>query len=159
VLDQQVFLSVVDVAPLVAVDFVVVKGGREVLLGYRNNRPARGFWFVPGGRILKNEKIGDALIRVGQKELGLGEKLASGEIQPRLLGAFEHFYADCFAGDVGISTHYVVLGHRFDVPVNFAIPTTDEQHAEFRWWPIERAVQSPEVHQFTKDYLISEVFP
>lgn len=157
-LDKQVFLSVVDAAPLVAVDFVVVKDQREILLGYRNNRPARGFWFVPGGRIFKNEKIKDALIRVGQKELGLGEKVASGEIKPRLLGAFEHFYADCFAGDVGVSTHYVVLGHRLDVPADFALPSTDEQHAEFRWWSIEQALQSAEVHQFTKDYFFSAAF-
>ena len=158
-LNKDIFLSVIDVAPLVSVDLVVVRSGCQVLFGYRNNRPAQGFWFVPGGRIFKNERIKAALIRIGQKELGMGEGIASGALSPRSLGAFEHFYADSFAGDVGVSTHYVVLGYRLDVQSDFSLPTTDEQHAEFRWWPIERAVQSPEVHQFTKDYLISEVFP
>jgi colanic acid biosynthesis protein WcaH len=44
----------------VSVDLVLVRDGREVLLGLRTNRPAQGSWFVPGGRILKNEKRADA---------------------------------------------------------------------------------------------------
>ena len=63
-LDKDTFLAVVDRAPLVAVDLVFIRNSREILLGLRNNRPAQGFWFVPGGRIFKNEKIGAALIRV-----------------------------------------------------------------------------------------------
>ncbi|MDP2000518.1 MAG: hypothetical protein Q8K22_13130 [Rhodoferax sp.] len=55
-LDFDTFLDVVNHTPLVAVDLVLVRGGHEVLLGLRNNRPAQGFWFVPGGRILKNER-------------------------------------------------------------------------------------------------------
>lgn len=160
-LDAQTFLQVVNAAPLVAVDLAVIRAGREVLLGYRNNRPAQGFWFVPGGRILKDEKIGAALLRVAQKELGAGglsALIAEGQIKPRLLGAFEHFYDDCFAGDVGVSTHYVVLGHRLDVPADFALaPIADAQHAELRWWQIAAALRAAEVHDYTKAYLVGDL--
>ena len=52
-LDFDTFLGVVNHTPLVAVDLVLVRGGQEVLLGLRNNRPAQSFWFVPGGRIIE----------------------------------------------------------------------------------------------------------
>lgn len=153
-LDRQAFLSVVDLAPLVAVDLVLVRNSCEVLLGLRKNRPAQGFWFVPGGRIFKNEKMADALIRVAGVELGLGESFRKGELSPRLIGSFEHFYPDCFAGECEVSTHYVVLGHRLDVPAGFDLPLVDAQHAEFRWWPLDEALASDAVHRFTKDYLL-----
>lgn len=139
--------------PLVSLDLVIVRGGSEILLGLRNNRPAQGYWFVPGGRIRKNERMQDALVRIAQQELGLGAALAAGEIPSRWLGPFEHFYNDCFAGDAGVSTHYVVLGHCWNVPAGFALPVADEQHCALRWWPIAQAQAAPDVHQFSKDYL------
>lgn len=153
-LDDKTFTCIVDVTPLVSVDLVVVRREKEVLLGMRNNRPAQGFWFVPGGRIFKNETIRSALIRVSEKELGLGTALITGELDPGFLGTFEHFYNDCFAGDIGVSTHYVVLGHILKVPDGMVISAGDEQHAELRWWPIAEALESPHVHQFSKDYFL-----
>lgn len=152
-LDRQAFLSVVDRTPLVAVDFILVRDSREVLLGLRKNRPAKDFWFVPGGRIFKNEKIADALIRVSGSELGLGEEIRHGELLPRSIGCFEHFYPDCFAEEPRISTHYVVLAHMVDVPPDFNLPLADAQHAQFRWWPIDEAIAAEDVHPYTKDYL------
>lgn len=114
-LDSQTFANVVAATPLVSVDFIVVRGGREVLLGLRNNRPAQNFWFVPGGRILKNESMQTALYRIVEKELGLGAHITNGELKPSFHGVYEHMYQDCFAGDVGISTHYVVLAYKIEV--------------------------------------------
>jgi colanic acid biosynthesis protein WcaH len=153
-LDNQTFAKVVAATPLVSVDLVMVRGGSEVLLGLRNNRPAQGFWFVPGGRILKNESIQAALIRIAEKELGLGTLLASGECKPSFHGAYEHMYEDCFAGDIGISTHYVVLAYKLEVTSDFALPVADEQHAELKWWPNEDALTSDVVHQYTKNYFL-----
>ena len=77
--------------------------------------------------------------------------------QEVLLGAYEHFYPDSFAGSaaqVGVSTHYVVLGHVLHLPADFAVPSCDAQHAELRWWPVNEALASDRVHGFTKDYLV-----
>ncbi|MBC7619256.1 MAG: NUDIX domain-containing protein, partial [Candidatus Saccharibacteria bacterium] len=144
-LTKDVFLSVVDAAPLVAMDLVVVRGGTEILLGLRNNRPAQGFWFVPGGRIRKNEPMQAALARVAQDELGLA--LASLPQPPVHIGAYEHFYADCFAGDVGVSTHYVVMGNLVQLPAGTELAAADAQHSALRWWPLAEAAQSAEVHR------------
>jgi colanic acid biosynthesis protein WcaH len=51
-LDDTTFKTVIASTPLISIDLVVKNTKGEYLLGYRNNRPAQGFWFVPGGRIL-----------------------------------------------------------------------------------------------------------
>lgn len=153
-LDHQSFIKIIEATPLVSVDIIIVRSGNEVLLGLRNNRPAQGFWFVPGGRILKNETIQSALTRIAGKELGLAELIASGDLKPTFYGGYEHMYADCFAGEIGISTHYVVLVHKIEVPIHFVLPIADEQHAELKWWPIQDALNSDNVHQYTKNYLL-----
>ncbi len=144
------FVQLVCALPLVSVDLVLVRDGREILLGLRNNRPAQGSWFVPGGRILKDEPRAAALQRVAARELGIADVAA---LRPRLLGVFEHFYPDCFAGDIGVSTHYVVIAHRIDVAAGFAVPGIDDQHQALRWWPIAEAAVDKGVHRYSQDYL------
>ena len=85
---QQRFVELVGALPLVSVDLVLVRGGCEILLGLRTNRPAQGSWFVPGGRILKDERRGDCLTRVAVRELGIDEIHG---LAPSFLGPFEHF--------------------------------------------------------------------
>ena len=154
-LSADAFLAVVDATPLVAMDLVLVRGGTEVLLGLRNNRPAQGSWFVPGGRIRKNEPMQAALARVAQDELGLN--VAALPHPPVHMGAYEHFYDDCFAVDVGVSTHYVVMGNLLQLPTGFALPLADTQHAELRWWTLAEARASDLVHRFSRDYFGSEL--
>jgi colanic acid biosynthesis protein WcaH len=55
--------------PLVSVDLVVRHDGGAVL-GRRQNEPAKGEWFVPGGRVHKDERLTDAVHRVARTELG-----------------------------------------------------------------------------------------
>lgn len=149
-LENEPFLNMVASMPLVSVDLVVVRGGCEVLLGLRNNRPAQGYWFVPGGRVLKDERRADALSRVALREMGLN--LAEHPLA--FIGPFEHFYTDCFAGEVGVSTHYVVLAHRVEVPVGFEVQAGDDQHSALRWWPIDQAAHDPAVHGYSRAYLL-----
>lgn len=134
-----------------------MRGGTELLLGRRNNRPAQGWWFVPGGRIRKNEPMQAALARVARDELGLD--LASLPTPPEHLGAFEHFYDDCFAGDVGVSTHYVVIGNLLQLPAGAELTAADAQHSGVRWWPLQDAARATDVHRFTKDYVTAVLHP
>ena len=70
-LDKQTFSTVIKSSPLVSIDLVVINPDGQALLGQRLNRPAKGFWFVPGGRILKNESLGNAFKRLTLEELSL----------------------------------------------------------------------------------------
>ena len=93
--------------PLVSIDLVVRNGRGEILLGQRTNRPAQGMWFIPGGRIRKDESIQNAFLRLSREELGAAVPVDEAQI----LGVYEHFYPDNFSVD-GFSTHYVALGYQ-----------------------------------------------
>ena len=141
------FLHIIAATPLVSIDIIVRNGEGKVLLGKRVNRPAKGCWFVPGGRIRKNEKLEDAMRRIASAELGITITLD----RVRLMGAYEHIYEDNFFGEEGISTHYVVLGYEYFLEEGIQI-TLDDQHSAAKWWRIEDLLLSPEVHENTKAY-------
>ena len=149
-LDKETFRTVVRSAPLVSIDLVVINSQGQVLLGQRTNRPAQGFWFVPGGRILKNEAMAAAFLRLSKAELGFASELGDAEF----LGVYEHFYTDNFSG-TDFSTHYVVLGYRLvhDRDLN-SLP--DAQHHSYRWFDIAELLASVQVHDNTKAYFLSD---
>jgi colanic acid biosynthesis protein WcaH len=144
--DKQ-FLKIIDATPLVSIDLILENQQSKVLLGKRTNRPARNYWFVPGGRIQKNEKLADAIKRISLAELGTELTLSDGQ----LLGAFDHIYDDNFADIDDINTHYVVLAYNIKLKDNFEI-VPDEQHSEMKWWNKEGLLNDSEVHQNTKAY-------
>jgi colanic acid biosynthesis protein WcaH len=62
--------DVIRLAPLVAIDLIIRNRRGEVLLELRNNEPAKGCYFVPGGMIVKNERLADAFARIAKNETG-----------------------------------------------------------------------------------------
>lgn len=127
-LEDDEFIMVVKNTPLVSLDFVIRSEDNELLMGMRVNEPAAGLWFVPGGRIRKDESIEDAFLRITKTELGKSYSID----HARLLGAFTHKYQTNFAHVPGISTHYVVLAYELQVDVVLEqLPM--EQHNEYRW--------------------------
>lgn len=147
-LSRDDFLAVVQKTPLVSLDLLIRRPDGSVLLGQRNNRPARGSWFVPGGRVNKDELIADALRRISLRELGVDlSDRCSG-----LFGVYEHFYQDNFAGVDQVTTHYVVLAHSIDVPADFDCKPADDQHELLKWWKIEPLLAAADVHPYTQAY-------
>ena len=69
-LPDEVFAQVIENAPLIAIDLLVEDREHRVLLGWRKNPPAQSFWFVPGGRVQKNETLDQAFARITRAELG-----------------------------------------------------------------------------------------
>ncbi len=63
-LPTDLFKLIVAHAPLVSIDLVVRNARGEMLLGLRRNRPAQDYWFAPGGRIGKDERLADAFHRI-----------------------------------------------------------------------------------------------
>lgn len=146
-LNREALLTVVRTTPLVSIDLVVTNPNGEVLVGLRENEPARGFWFVPGGRIYKDEHLADAFARLTRDELGQALPFE----QAKRLGVYEHLYDTNFAGEPGVTTHYVVLAHQVPVPAGFS-PVADGQHREFRFLPPDRLRDDPQVHPNTQVY-------
>lgn len=141
-LDKETFKTVVKSAPLVSIDFIV-KSDNMILLGNRVNNPAKDYLFTPGGRVYKNEKIVDAIIRIAVNELGVSLKSI-----PKFLGVFEHFYDDSIFENV--STHYVNLAFEVKIEVISNLPSL--QHDDYKWLTIEELLKSQLVHQYVKDY-------
>ena len=153
-LDLPTFQTVVASTPLVAIDLVVRNGRGEVFLGLRVNRPAYGFWFVPGGRIRKNESLDSAFRRITQDELGRPFERATA----RLLGVYEHFYEDSVFANAGFGpdTHYVVLSYCLELDDSTLQPPA-EQHQQYRWWPQDELRFSSRVHENTRTYFTNPV--
>ena len=145
-LDNEIFKTVVASTPLISMDLIIQSDSGQVLLGYRNNRPAQGFWFVPGGRILKDECFEVAFERLSNIELGERFMLSQAEF----LGPYEHFYPDNFSC-TAFTTHYVVLGYKITWNGELSdLPS--EQHCDYRWWDVEDLLGSSQVHDNTKAY-------
>lgn len=147
-LSKETFKDVVTHTPLISIDLIVKNESEQVLLGQRQNRPAQNFWFVPGGRVRKNESLDDAFMRLTQEELGL----TLYRHQAHWLGVYQHFYEDSvFGGEDAPSTHYIVLAYQLTNISNIGVVKND-QHEAFQWWDIDKLQYSSEVHQYTKDY-------
>jgi colanic acid biosynthesis protein WcaH len=141
------FADVVRLAPLVSIDLVIRDPDGDVLVGLRTNAPAKGFWFVPGGRIRKNETIRNAFARILQVETGTNAAFDGA----RFLGVFEHFYSDDRYGRATHGTHYVVLGYevRFGSRPHIVL---DAQHDLHRWMNEAELLGGADVHDYTKAY-------
>ena len=145
--DDQTFAVVVRNAPLVSIDLILRDPEGRIFVGRRNNEPAKGMFFVPGGVVRKNETLDAAFRRVLAIETGLsGERSAA-----RLLGAYEHFYSTNRYGDPAYGTHYVVLAHEIVFARRPEI-LLDAQHSELRWMSDAEVLEAPDVHENTKAY-------
>lgn len=146
-LDKQTFSTVIASTPLVSIDLVVVNTKNEVLLGKRLNKPAQGFWFVPGGRIQKNETLDIAFQRLTLNELGVKFSIE----QAQLLGPFTHLYTDYVFGD-DINTHYVAIAYKLVVDIEQLNLPMDYQHNQYQWLSPEILLNNDDVHLHTKWY-------
>lgn len=148
-LEQNVFSAIVENTPLISIDLIVVNNEGNALLGQRQNRPAQNYWFVPGGRIFKDESFESAFKRITKEELGK-EVCLNKSI---FMGVYEHFYSDNFTGD-DFTTHYVVHGYRLELELlDSDLPRT--QHSAYQWFDIQTLLSSNIVHQYTKNYFLS----
>jgi len=147
-LSSDTFKTVVQNTPLISIDLVVKNIEGEILIGRRINKPAKDYWFVPGGRIFKNETLQDAFQRILVEELGNEVNLSLKNA--RFLGVFEHFYSDSVFGNI-FSTHYLVLSYELNVEVDIdQLPLI--QHEAFRWVNTNTLINDQKVHPYTKAY-------
>ena len=141
------FLTIVDSTPLVSIDLIIKNNADEILLGKRVNSPAKGYWFVPGGIVKKNECLDRAFERISQREIGI--RLC--RLSSRFLGVYEHLYSDNFLDVDAVSTHYVVLAYETCL-LNGSQIQLDEQHSQVKWWPVSGLLNDFQVHTNTKAY-------
>ena len=67
---DDLYRSIISCLPIPFVDVAIVANG-SVLLVKRKAPPARGEWWVPGGRVLKGERMVETALRKAREEVGL----------------------------------------------------------------------------------------
>lgn len=140
------FAAIVRDTPLVSIDLIVCHDGK-VLLGKRCNEPAKGYWFVPGGRIHKDEYINQAFCRLTENELGASIPFSSA----RFVGVYEHLYNTNFSESGDFGTHYVVLAYEIVLDaVLTGLP--DQQHSNYQWLAREKITGDERIHHYTQAY-------
>lgn len=139
-LPDDVWATVVSNVPIPSVDLIVRTNG-GVLLARRQNEPAKGEWFVPGGRVQKGETLTDAVQRVAKKELGVNVSIE------QKLGAYDHLYAESDIPDSG-GKHYVA--HGYVVTPESEAFELDTQHDQVR---VFTGDELPVLHRYVKKYV------
>jgi len=72
--------------PVVCIDAIIMNNKGQYLLIKRKNEPLKGDYWVPGGRVLKNETLNDAVLRKVKEELGIDSHI----VMP--IGVYEDFF-------------------------------------------------------------------
>lgn len=149
-LDTGTFSDIVKNTPLVSIDLVVKNADNLVLTGLRINNPAKAFWFMPGGRIFKNQSLDQAFRRITLDELGL--ELGRGDFG--FLGIYEHFYDSNFTDNGEFGTHYVVLAHEICLGREIVLDPPKVQHKQYQWLAPEVLLSRDDVHPYSKAYFL-----
>lgn len=131
--------TIVRNVPIVSVDLIVLTD-EGVILAKRTNDPAKGEWFVPGGRVRKGERLEEAVLRVGREELGVEVEIVES------IGVYEHLYDTADTPRSG-GKHYVANG--FVVRVGADQFALDGQHGAVRNF----ADLPADLHPYVENYL------
>jgi colanic acid biosynthesis protein WcaH len=125
--------------PIPCVDLLVLKPSCEILLVQRTNEPARGWWWLPGGRVAFGETRAEATLRKLREECNLEA------VSTRELGTF-----DIFLGfeDGKQKSHAITTVFRVDVDDSAAI-MLDGQAATASWCSKEEWLRR-DVHPFVR---------
>lgn len=148
-IEQSEYLDVIKKTQLVSVDLVIVNQKDEVLLGKRKNNPAKGYYFVPGSRIYKNELVNNAITRVSKWELGI--EILREDVEP--IGVFEHQYNTNFVNN-DFGTHYVCFAYKYRLMDGDVINNSEmnEQHDDTVWMSVNELLENDDVHDYVKNY-------
>lgn len=111
---DKLYAKIKKLIPIFCVDLIVKNKKGKILLGKRTNAPLKEKWFLPGGRVLRNEIVYNAARRILKKELG-------SEGNPKLVGFYEVFYPE---------VHNIIA--LFEVVISGKVKK-DSQHSELKW--------------------------
>jgi len=81
------YKKILEYMPIVCVDIVIVHKDKALLV-LRNNNPAKGQWWLVGGRILKGERLEEAVKRKAFEETGLSVSVR------KKIGFYETIFQD-----------------------------------------------------------------
>lgn len=120
---EVLYRSIVKSMPVSCVDLIVQDKSGQILMVKRRNDPARGCWWLPGGRVHYGELRQDAAVRKLHQECALRA------LEVRELFTLDLIYAESLGKEFaahGISTVYLAK-------VTSGKPALDSQSSDFAW--------------------------
>ena len=119
----ELYRQILEFMPIPCVDIAIVANG-AVLLVLRDDAPAQGEWWLPGGRILKGEMMRDAAIRKARQEVGIECNVGP------IIHTAETIFPD---GPGGIPIHSInSCFFMFPARADFQV-TLDHHSRQYRW--------------------------
>lgn len=113
---------ILDRMPIMCVDGIIVNDGKYLLVK-RKNAPLKGKWWIPGGRIVKGERLTDAFKRKMKEEVGLDVEIIS----------MAGYYDDSFKeNEFGLDYVHTISIVFVATPKNRNVKL-DSQSSNFKW--------------------------
>ena len=140
---DELFGKIMNAAPMVCVDLLILHKGR-VLMVYREREPVKHTWFYPGGRVLKNEHLEDAVHRKAMVELGIEVKIV------RKVNFYETIFKTSPIDWIKTGTHTISCLYLVE-PVGSPEIKLDKDHSKFKWIDRPEKDLHPYIRQSLKD--------
>lgn len=122
---SDLYAQILEYMPIPCIDLVLFHNGK-VLLTYRTQEPAKGQWWVQGGRVFKHELLHDAVQRLAKREIGSEVEII------RQIGGYE-YHSDKATFGVKNGTHAVVIVYLVKPMNNIFSVSMDKTHSKYRW--------------------------
>ena len=122
---SELYQKIHNYLPIVCVDIVIKTPGNEFLMVKRKENPARGKWWIVGGRVFKNESLESAARRKVQDEIGIVVNKVE-----KLIEGYELFFKeDPYGHENG--THTIVACFLSEIE-NIGNLKLDNFHSEYK---------------------------
>ncbi len=129
---DKLFQEIQGNVPIPCVDLVVIRRMEtdpEILLIKRDIQPEKGKWCLIGGRVLKDERLGEAIDRQAKHELGVQVKILEGFDETR------PFVFD--APDADPQKHSIAHVYPVEI-VKGELMSKGPESDEIRWIPVNK---------------------
>lgn len=123
-LNAKLYRQILASIPIPCVDLVITDG-KKFLLVKRKNKPAKNKWCVPGGRVLKNETLKQAVKRKVEEETGLNKFKVL-----KFIAVKEYFSSESEFGPATHTINSIFLIKAYP-PTKLKI---DNQSSEIQWF-------------------------
>lgn len=128
---EKTYKKILSSVPIICVDLLIlkqtkIKSRKKFLLMKRNNKPLMGQWWLPGGRVYKNESLLDAVKRKCKEECNL---LVD---KYKKIGIIEYIGVEAPFKNMKDGVHIVSIVYEV-TPKNGDI-LLDSQHNDYNWF-------------------------
>jgi len=131
-IEEELYKKIIEKTTIATVDVVVFsKDLKKVILFKRENEPAKGIYYTPGGRIFKEEEAGECALRKLKEELGIDAK----ESELVFGGAIIERFRNCFFSQK-MASSFMNMFFSYTLKDENELKL-DSQHAEYKWFSVD----------------------